>query len=145
MSKITKLFFIVSAIGLILFAACTNEEVCDSTALNPGIDRTFAFDGIVKHNNLNEYTGSVTLTMYKTYCNGSENGRKVITVETNYLGQWNSNWLQTYTYTNIDDKVTLEVYIDDQNSESYTWAWSDVDDEFPNGFVYFTSNMILDY
>lgn len=141
------LFFVVSAFGMILMLGCTVDEIlgdddCASTDLIPGQDRTFNFNGIVKNADDTPYVGPVEIVMYKTYCEGNENGRKTLNLSTNADGAWASNWNQTYTYHNEFDDVELLIYLggaEHQFLNQYSWSWLDVETGFPDGFVRFVA------
>lgn len=146
MKKMIMLFFAVSAFGIMLIYGCTVEEVtgindCDEYVINPE-DRTFNFSGIVKNADDTPYVGPLEVVMYKVYCEGNENGRKTLDLNTNTDGAWASNWNQTYTYKNEFDEVELLIFtggVEHVLIDEYLWLWADVDTEFPNGFVRFTA------
>lgn len=145
MKKIIMLIFTVSSIGIVLLHGCTQDELlgeddCNETVMYNGEDRTFNFRGFVKNADDTPYVGPVEVVMFKTYCEGHENGRKTLNLTTNADGAWNSSWNQTYTYKNEYDEVELLIYLggpEHQFINQYSWYWSDVDTEYPEGFVMF--------
>jgi hypothetical protein len=145
-----KLFFLLAIMLLSVtsttFMSCNiiDENSCELYEMD-AVNRTFIFSGSAQKDS-QPWQGTLRIVMYKTYCDGRENGRQEFTVNTGSDGEWKINWDQTYTYKNFDDYVTLEVYNEVDGGVmafSKNWNWQAVDTEHLKTYVYYKAVVII--
>lgn len=139
-----KLFLVLVAMllsvtPLMLTTSCNLLDLVDNCEAFKMDDenRTFLFSGQAQKDG-KPWQGTLKIVMYKTYCDGTENGRKEFTANTDSYGKWKINWSQTYTYKNFDDFVTLEIYNESDGGGlvfTHNWNWQAVDTEHEYTYV----------
>jgi len=149
MKNVTNKAFLIAFIFICTFSITSCDMIddilndatseCDEkqNQISPTEKRTFGLGAIVKYKNGTLAPGyTVSFHYSHEYCNGTVNGENEIypTTLSNANGYVYSSYLQTYDYSNVKDRVYVEMRAYFKNcalgKTNIIFRWEDVDEDF---------------
>ena len=116
-------FYLISLFALIsiMLTKCDKDkkdDECTETAM-PEISRGFSIDIIVQTKDSVPWSGPVTMTFWKEYCNLETSGEYTFNGFCDYDGYFYPNAIPTYTFANTEDCVYVKVQLHESNTYYY--------------------------
>ena len=128
MKAVYKILTLTLGVFLLGISSCYKDtETCKDMDFNNPYEVRFDISVLVEYEDGSIYSGKVSNTIYKVYCDATINGRWVqegVTSSSN--GYWHPSINRGYSFTNPDDVVEVEWKVDKKVIMLDTFKESDV-------------------